>query len=459
MFSYQLTSHPIGSKREFWALTWPLMIGLLSSTLMFSIDRLFLAHLDPLALNAAVNGGMAYYMFLVIPLGIVEIAEVVVGRLHGEKRLQEIGTAVWQMVLFSVCLLPIFLLIAAITPSLLFQDTGNMAAETLYFQTLMPGAFIYCSVISLSGFFIGIGNVKIVTYSAIVSNIINIFLDYLLIFGTSWSPDLGIKGAAIATIIAQSLQFLFLLSIFWKKENRVKYRTHSLKIHFPFLLEGLRIGIPSGFGRSFEIVAHFIFFRIITSVGPEQMTILAVSQSIYILSSFIVDAQGKGASAIIANLLGANQLAAIPKVLKSGMILHTGYSLILFLIVYFFPTCIISLFNVEALPAFLNNPELLQICKRALIFVSFFFLFDGWTWIFIGFLSAAKDTQYIFWISLLVNWLAYIPFTFWFIGVNKGGADQAWAIIVFIAVLNVLFYWRRYSTGRWLKYSLPNAIL
>ncbi|MFI5344431.1 MAG: hypothetical protein ACHQUC_09450, partial [Chlamydiales bacterium] len=60
--TYELTAHPCGSKREFWTMTWPLMVGLLSSTIMMFVDRLFLAKWSPLGLNAAVSGGMAYYM-------------------------------------------------------------------------------------------------------------------------------------------------------------------------------------------------------------------------------------------------------------------------------------------------------------------------------------------------------------------------------------------------------------
>ncbi len=105
---HPLTPYPVGSKREFWALSWPLMLGLISSTLMTFADRLFLAYFDTFALNAAANAGMAYYMFLIIPMGIASISEVLVGRLNGEGKYKEIGSAAWQMIWFSIILTPIF---------------------------------------------------------------------------------------------------------------------------------------------------------------------------------------------------------------------------------------------------------------------------------------------------------------------------------------------------------------
>lgn len=434
------------------------MVGLLSSTLMLFIDRLFLAKWHPLALNAAVSGGMAYYMFLVIPMGVVEIAEVLVGRLHGEKRHLEIGSAAWQMVLVSFSLLPIFCLIALLAPNFLFQGGASQNLETDYFRTLMFFATIQCAIIGLSGFFIGLGNVKIVTFSAIMSNVINIALDYWLIFGGGPMPSLGVVGAAAATGIAQLIQLLFLAAVFWSYQNRLHYGTNTLSINRPFLFEGLRIGLPSGAGRSLEVIAHFLFFRIVMSVGPDQMLLVSIAQSLYILSSFIIDSQSKGASAIVSNLLGAEMHAPLKQVLFSGFTLQFGYFLLFFGVVWFFPEHIFTLFQSDEL-AIAMTPELMATFKRALIGVSLFFLLDGLSWILVGFLTAAKDTRFVFWASLFVNWIAYLPPTLWFIGLQKGGADIAWGIIVGVTMLNCLLYLWRYLSGRWLTYNHTHPIV
>ena len=451
--TYQLTPYPSGSKKEFWTLTWPLMLGLFSSTLMIFVDRLFLAKWNPLGLNAAVSGGMAYYMFLVIPMAVVEIGEVLVGRLNGENRRGETGSAAWQMVLLSVSLLPIFWIIAFFIPQMLFHGTGNENNETAYFRTLMLFAPLQCTTISLCGFFIGVGKVKIVTISAILGNVVNVLLDYWMIFGGGPMPALGVTGAAVATGIAQGVQTLFLLAIFWNERLRANYGTSTIKLNRSFLFEGLRIGLPSGAGRSLEVIAHFLFFRIIISVGPEQMTLVGIAQSIYILSSFVIDAQCKGASAIVANLLGANQRAPLSSVLRSGFTLHLGYFFLLFLFVLCCPEAIFSLFSSEEGISIQMTPELMSTFKRALIGVSLFFLMDGLGWILIGFLTAAKDTRFVFWVSALVNWVAYLPPTLWLIGLKQGGADVAWAIIVAVTTLTFLLYLWRYLSGQWLKYN------
>lgn len=457
--SYQLTRFPIGSKREFWAMSWPLMIGLLSSSLMIFVDRLFLARYHPQALNAVVTSSLAYYMFIVIPLAIVEIAEVVTGRLHGEERHKEIGSAVWQMVLLSIFLVPIFLIIAYFAPSLLFHGSIAIDYETPFFQILVLSAPILCIVIALNGFFIGIGKVKFVTMAAIFANICNIILSYLLIFGAGPIPPLGIVGAAMATSIAQLLQLLFLLAAYWSHYYRKTYGTTSLGFDRSFMQEGLRIGVPSGLARCVEIIAHFIFFRVAMTVGVEQMTLLAITQSVYILFTFVIDAQSKSASAIVSNLLGANEHAPIGRVMRSAMSLQSLYFVMLLTIVWLFSDQIYNIFSAHGDAAIPATPELLSTFRWLLCIVSLFFLIDGSAWIMVGFLTAAKDTRFIFWVSLVINWIGYVPPTVILIGWLKGGAIVSWSIIVAVALTSLVIYLWRYSSGRWLAYDTRREVL
>ena len=449
--SYQLTSYPVGSKREFWTMSWPLMLAMVSSTFMIFVDRVFLSRYGPTALNAAASGGVAYYIFLVLPMAIAAISEVLVGRLHGEKRYMEVGSAVWQMVWFSVFLTPLFVVIAFGAPFILFQGTGIEAQEGAFFKMLMYFAPFQCITIALSGFFIGIGKVRVVTISAISGNLVNIALDYILIFGWGAIPSFGIGGAAFATGLSQIIQTVFLLMMLLRRVERKTYQTQRWSFLSHFFVEGLRIGVPSGLGHTLELIAHFLFFRIVMSVGQAQMTIVAIVQSFYILGSFVNDAGSKAASAIVANLLGADVRPPIKKVLRSAWTLQGCYFILFIIFLFLFPNAITYLFLSHPESQLLTDLHMKQIFFRALFYMGVFFLFDGLTWILIGFLTAAGDTRFIFWVSLIVHWGAYVLPTFLFIGVEKRGADLAWAIIAGMSILATFIYFFRYKTGRWLK--------
>lgn len=486
MSSYQLTKYPVGSQREIWAISWPLMAAFISTSFMMFVDRLFLAHFDPMTLNAAASAGIAYYIFLVVPMGIAAIAEVLVGRLHGKEIFTEVGSAAWQMIWFGFFLTPLFLLIGWIMPDLLFSGTGNELYETTYFRTLLYFAPLQCINIAISGFFIGIGKVKTVTLSAIFANIVNVLLaayfifghvsipsfgilgeafvnivNVLLaaVFGQAPTPSYGILGAAFATGIAQLAQMLFLFCFFLSTVNRKTYFTQKFLFNFSYLFEGLRIGTPSGLGHCMEIIAHFLFFRIVMSVGPEHATLFTMIQSLYMLFSFVCEAESKAASVIVANLLGADMRSPIKKVLVSALSLHTYFFLLLIGSIFLFPEFFLNIFASTAHQEILSNPVLSETFWWALFYICLFFLFDGFGWILIGFLTASGDTRFVFLASVFIHWFAYVLPTFWIVGMNKGGADRACSIIATMGFLSFMIYLHRYQTGAWLKkYSLRTQL-
>jgi MATE family multidrug resistance protein len=87
----------------------------------------------------------------------------------------------------------------------------------------------------------------------------------------------------------------------------------------------------------------------------------------------------------------------------------------------------------------------------ALLFMGLYFLFDGFAWILMGFLTASGDTRFVLFVSLIVQWLAYVLPTFVLIGIKQQGADVAWSIITFMSFLSFVSYFWRYYTGRWLR--------
>src|SRR5438105_2097332 len=96
--SYQLTRFPIGTLREIITVSWPLILGLLSGSLMMFADRLFLANYSLGALSASATGGMASILLSILPMVIAGMSEVFVGRLNGKEAKKDIGESVWQMI-------------------------------------------------------------------------------------------------------------------------------------------------------------------------------------------------------------------------------------------------------------------------------------------------------------------------------------------------------------------------
>ncbi|MBA3815889.1 MAG: MATE family efflux transporter [Parachlamydiaceae bacterium] len=449
--NFQLTKFPVGTIREVWSMSWPLMLGLISNSLMIFVDRLLLSWHDPAEFNAVANAGMASYVFLVLPISVCAISEVLVGRLHGEGRSDEIAKPVWQMIWFSLMLTMPMLLISYYAPALIFYQTGNELNETTYFKVLIRFAPILCMMISLSGFFIGIGKVKIVSRCVIAGNLINIFLGYLLIFGGGPIPSLGIFGAALATGISQVFQAIVLLGCFLSKGYRHEYNTTQFDFNLSYFREALRIGTPSGLGHAIEVVAHFIFFRIVMMAGSEQLTVAALVQSFYLLFGFVCEALSKGVGAIVANLIGAREFVLIKRVFWSAIKLHTLFFSVIFGMMWLFPDVLLNLFFSSENSSILLDPSLKILAAQAMLWMGVFFLFDGFSWILIGQLTAAGDVKFIFYVSIVINWLVYVLPVYLLIGWGGKGANYAWMIIALSGMVNFMIYFQRYYSGKWLQ--------
>ncbi len=450
--SYQLTRYPIGSLKEIGAISWPLMLGLLSGSLMMFADRFLLARYSAAALNGAVTAGIAIYVVMVIPLIIAGISEVFVGRHHGAGKLKEVGIPVWQMIWLSVFTVPFFWGMAEGMPGFLFREGENRLLEELYFKWMIVFAPFFCSTLALMGFFIGIGQVRMVTWSALLGNMANIGLDVALIFGWGPFPEMGIKGAALATGLSQVLQTLFLMGLFLKKSHREYYGTACWQFNFSVFKEGFSIGAPAGVGRFLELVAHFVFFQLISLSSSETLTVVGIVQSFYLLVSFIIEGLSKGVSSIVSNLIGGQQNVWIGKVLKSAMLMQVllfcAFGLIL---AVFWPT-LVPLFFSESDRALLLSPSFLHEMQWSLCLLSLFFLFDGLSWIYIGLLTASGDTKFLLYASLILNWLFYLlPTYVLFMVIQKGSAINGWSIIVANSILACVLYQMRYRSGKWLK--------
>src|SRR5262245_28388907 len=130
--SYQLTAHPVGSMREIWAVSWPLMLSLSSQSLMNFADRLYLAHYSLAAMNAVTCARSICFVLMAFPLTICEITAVFVGRFHGQEQHEKVGNPVWQMLWLSIVSWPLFILLSRLTSPFLFEPKS---LDAIYYVT------------------------------------------------------------------------------------------------------------------------------------------------------------------------------------------------------------------------------------------------------------------------------------------------------------------------------------
>lgn len=439
----RLTPHPQGSVRELCHVSLPLIVSFLSNSVMLFVDRLCLSHFSVDAFNGAVTGGSWFWPFQYGTLAVAAMAEVFVGQHNGAGLRSKLGEPVWQMIWFSLFttlfFVPAFFLIHALPVDALQNDVPARD----YFRFLMLFGPFFPLGTALAAFFIGRGQVRLITFCSLVANVFNLAFDIVLIFGIPglFSP-LGIKGAAIATGVAQISQCLILSVVFLKKENRLHFGTGHWRLHPSAFWQSLRVGLPNCIAHMVEIIAWIAFFRIMTQAGPEYMTVAAVDNTLLGLFYFVTSGLSKGVEAIASNFIGAKRWDLIGNLAISSLKVHIAICLCLSLALLIYPERLVELFMPVGIdPAMAASVK--AIVVKSCFWVWLYYLFDGVMWILGAILTATGNTKFLMGASGLTAWFCAIVPTYYAILHYGLQADKGALFCAFYSVVTaLLFLWK-----------------
>ena len=309
------------SWRSIFFVTFPIVLSNLSNAIMYNIDRVMVVAYSVDALNAVSISGNLFTVFSFLFIGITDTAEVYVGQYNGAKNYDRLASPVWQMLYFS------FITTIVFFPIAYFSDTLNLLPSyyfddgVIYQKIMMYGGPLFPMFTGLAAFFVGQGRAKIVTLSIICGSFLNIFLDYVLIYGVKGIvPCLGTAGAAFATIISQAIQNMMLMIALCSKENR-KFTLRSCKFDKEVFFGCIKIGAPLSVSNFLVLLAWYFVQSIVANISKEEATTYSISVSIYMLAISLGEGLSKATSTVIANLIGKNSLRETKIAYKKFLIL------------------------------------------------------------------------------------------------------------------------------------------
>jgi MATE family multidrug resistance protein len=418
--------------------------------MMFLIDRFILMRYSLDAMNAAMLGGNLAGLYAFLLMAITGTTEIFVGQCNGAGEYDKIAAPVWQMI-YLVIFTAIFYV-----PIGYFSDHLNLipayyAKDGIAYQRLltyfcwMPGL-----AAAFTGFFIGRGQTKIITIIVVLGNLINAVLDYLLVFGVKGIiPSLGCKGAAEATIIAETIQILILAGGFWSSKNRQHFHTaKNYKFDKKLFKKCLTVGLPMSLGRGAELFAWYLVYAALSHVSRDLATAHGIATTVYVLIAFICDSLSKGTAAISANFIGKKDLASIGMVLKKLTIL----TLIL---------CFIFMFPLLISPRILCgilgtiNEDITHLYPTLSIIFKIQFInivIESQCAIFWGTLISGGDTKYINVTNLIGLWsFVVLPVALLYAFNRLNSAIIVHLLSTCWISFCLLLVYRRYKSLKWYK--------
>jgi MATE family, multidrug efflux pump len=471
MFRMALTKYPEGSIRELLWVAFPLMLSSLSTLAMVFVDRLFLGHLSPAALSAAVTAGTMWWAITGALLILASMSEVFVAQYNGAGLKERIGRPVWQMIWFSVATLAICIPLGLFGGELIFHDSINFELENTYFSWLNFFGPTWPLSAALAAFWVGRGKTRMVTALALLANGLNVLLDWILIFGIEGVvPSMGVKGAAIATSFGNIVQVAILLSLFLHKSNREAFGTSRFKLHFAEFRRCLKVGGPQATLFFIEAVGWSIFYILIRKSGPVNIYTAGITQSVLILFFFIAEGIGRGASAITGNMIGGGRHGEAFKVFFAGLKLHFIFFVLMGSLFFFFPDPIIDLFvndnsgvlsegstHLSIALEQIEEAELMHVLRITFRVVTIYLLFEGIRWLISGILTSAGDTLFLLIAGTVTVPICLLLPMWYFVSYLGVGVIGAYVLsVTYVAVVSGIFYWR-FAARKWQKIQLISS--
>lgn len=298
------------TNKEIWRVTYPIFLGLLAQNVINVTDTAFLGRVGEVALGAAAMGGLLYICVYTIAFGFSVGSQILIARRNGEGNYRAVGPIMWQGTAFSfgmaVCLLILMYFSAAPLIRLLITSDSIYGATYEFFTWRIWG-FLFAFVnVMFRGLYIGITRTKVLTMNAVVMALVNVVLDYALVFGELGLPEMGIRGAALASVIAEASSLLFFLLYTYYKVDLKKYGLNRFgQFDLSMVLRILRISCFTMVQYFLAMAIWFVFFMALERLGQRQLAVANIVRSVYVVLLIPVQALSTTANTLVSNLIGA----------------------------------------------------------------------------------------------------------------------------------------------------------
>lgn len=408
------------SNKTIWNIAYPIIFGNLAQTLIALTDTAFLGRVSAIALGAAMMASIYYYVFSTLAWGFSIGVQIIIARRLGENKLERIGVVFEHGLVFVLLLSTgLFLIQHFCTEYLLsrvIQSPNIYAAAMEYMNYRHYGIIFVCFNFLFRALYIGLSNTKVISFSTLLMAVVNIFLDYVLIFGKWGFPHMGVGGAAFASVCAEISTLIFFFLYTLAKLPLKKYALFAFHKLEGWLIKAvLKLAFPTMLQKLLSFGTWFIFFVMVERMGEEPIAISGIVRSVYMLIMIPVFAFGATANTLTSRQIGAGQQQEVRSTLVKILRLSLVSILPVLTFCVLFPTLLLSVYTNDALLASASVPSLYVICIAAIAMSFGMTYFEA--------VSGTGNTIHALWLEVIVLF-AYSGSVWFFAKVIR--SDVAW---------------------------------
>ncbi len=419
------------------------MLGSAAQNVIALSDSVFLYHLSKEAFASIGFVGVFYLVVAAIGYGFSRGGQIMIARRMGERQTEEIGRIFYSMIYFEFGLalfMFFFMQYGCYYFFSLIVDSPVVFSQSLeYLETRSWGIFFSYVGVAIIALYTGVARTMFIVVDTVILGIVNIVLNYGLIFGKWGLPAMGIAGAGLASTIAEIVAFVvFIVYILLDKEAPSYHLFRLPKVDLALIRKQYRLSIPIVAQAIVGLGSWFVFFGIVENLGEHELAITNLVRMVYLVLSIPTWGFASGVNTLVSNFIGQQKRqAVIPIIWKTARIAWLTTMII---------TLPVVIFPHEILYPLLGSEDMSLISDAQPIFyvlVGILTVFSIGSVFFNG-LAGTGATYYGLKIQAYcaIGYLAYI-----YIEVNytNGGLPWAWAAEIFywiIMMALVLWYLR-----------------
>jgi MATE family multidrug resistance protein len=466
--------------REMIRLAIPTVATMASYTTMQFCDALMVSRIDPpspVYLAAQGNGGVWAFVPMSLMAGLTGVVNTYVAQNLGAGKAQRGAAYVWNalwlsLLTWALALIPLALAMPWIFASMAADPASSgsgagghspelVRLETAYAQILLFGGVFSMASRAVSQYFYGMHKPGVTLVAALAGNIVNLFLNWVLIFGNLGAPALGVSGAAYATVIGTMVELAIPLCVFLGPSFNRRFATRSAwRWSSAHVRDIVRIGWPPALMFANEMVCWAVFMSHLAGrFGTEHNTAGWIALRYMHLSFMPAVGLGFACTAAVGKCLGAGRPDLAKQRARIGIGLAMAYMGVCAALFVVLREPMIRLFLSERMaqdPALAAQGEaVVAVGMQIMIVAAVFQVFDGLGITLIGVLRGAGDTVWPGVVTIILAWtfiiglgsaLAY--------GLPQWGSLGPWlAAGAYIIALGLALAWR-FRSGVWQRTKL-----
>ncbi|MCK9554879.1 MATE family efflux transporter [bacterium] len=428
-----------------WFLSLPIIVTNLLQTLFNLVDMFWVGKLGPDAIAAVAMSGTILMIVMFFMIGIGAGTTALISRFIGAKENAQADNTAMQSITMSFFISVIMSAAGYFYSPWLLEILGASSEVVMcgtgYLQIIFASIFIMFFLFLISAIFQGAGDVKTPMLLLAFSTLINIILDPLLIFGIGPFPEMGINGAAWATVISRAIGSIIALEILLKGRSLIHVRLSEYRLDLDIMWRIFKIGISSSAQMSFRSMMNLAIMALVASFG----TFAVVAYGIGTRLEMIVIMPGFGFAGAAATLVGQNLGAQnSSRAEKSGWVATSYYAVFMVamtLIFLAFAPFLVSIFN--------NNSEVVRLGTTYLRIMAFSFIFTAVGMTLNRSIIGAGDTFPAMVNTFIGLWVVLIPLALYLSKHTSLGLNGIWLAMLIssavLALLNTIYF----KSGKW----------